>query len=325
MSRPRIEIFPAFQSKALTLGGQTPFQTEFPLGEGWLALLLRLNVVFVVGTGTTALAQAMARYLTNVLIDTDRDGIIVNAPGRALFQRAIDLEGTVPQADVAFAAANGTYDLNLMIHFADPRLTRPEDTILDTSRYNRVRLTVTTGGVANLLGTVGTSSITSANLSCEIIRYRGVLPEGLQPTFIPYLVNTPTIDPNTQQFIELERSADLAYKRIALFTSNVSGSWQGNADEAVLATVSIEDQDGFAGWNQRLDAQIQAHNKGLYGLETAQAGRRVHDYIGTGYSILQSEFSGNKSKYRVTWTNDTPAGTFVHGFIDGVKTKKPVA
>jgi hypothetical protein len=323
--RTRVEVYPAFQAVALNVGGNKDFQTEFPLGEGWLQINLRLLVAFVVGTGTGVLTQAMARILENVLIDTDRDGIIVNASGRMLYQRATDLLGAVPNVDLAFAASNGTYDISIPIHFADPRTKRPEDSILDTSRYNRVRMTVSLGGVSRLLSTVGTSSITSATLSCEIVRYRGVLEEGLRPNFVPLLDGKMVIDPNTQQFVELPRSPDLGLKRIALFCSDNSTQGQGTADDAVLNLVSIEDQDGFAGWNQRLDSMIAAQNKELYGLEARQAGRYVHDYVGVGASTLSAEFSGNKSKYRVTWSNDTPAGKFVHLFVDGLKTLKPAA
>lgn len=325
VSRPRIEIFPAFQTKALPVaGGQTSFQTEFPLGEGWLGMLLRTQVAITIGTGTGALAQGMARYLTNVLIDTDRDGVIVNAPGRALFQRTIDLEGAIPQADVALAAASATYDLNLLIHFADPKLARPEDTILDTSRYNRVRMTISNGTLANLFSTPGTATIDSVSLSCELIRYRGVLPQTLRPEFLPYLVSLPTVTPANQTFMDIERSPDLFLKRLALFATATADAWQGNADDSTFNLLSINDQDGPCGWNQRLDQQVLAHNKGMYGLETAQAGRRVHDYVSGGFSILQSEFTGNKSKFRAEWTNDVSASKSVHGFMDAVKTLKPL-
>jgi hypothetical protein len=318
-------VYPAFQGVALNVGGNKDFQTEFPLGEGWLGLNLRFLVTITNSTGSGVLAQAMARIVENILIDTDRDGIIVNASGRMLFQRAIDLLGAIPNIDSAFAATTGTYDISIPIHFADPRAKRPEDSILDTARYNRVRMTVSIGGVSRLVSTAGDLAVTGVTMSCEIVRYRGVLDEGSRPNLVPLLDGKMVIDPNTQQFIELPRSPDLGIKRIVLFTSDNATQGQGTADDAVLNLVSIEDQDGFAGWNQRLDSMIAAQNKELYGLETRQAGRYVHDYLGVGASSLSAEFSGNKSKYRVTWTNGTPTSRFVHLFIDGLKTLKPAA
>lgn len=322
MSRRRIEVYPVIKATAIGASGSKDLMSEFPLGEGWLAMNLRFLVTITNSTGSGVLAQAMARIIRNVLLETDRDGIIVNAPGRFLFQRAIDLLGATPHIATAFAATTGTYDISIPIHFADPRVVRPEDTLLHTARYQRVSLNVQTGSVADLVSTAGDMAITGITMSVEVVRYAGQLGETLMPTFAPQLIGRRVIDPNTQAFVDLDRSPDLAYKRIALFCSNSATPGLGNGDDAVLNTISIEDQDGFAGWNQRLDSMIQAENKEQYGLESYQLGRYVHDYVGVGGSNLQAELAGNKSKYQVTWTNDTPSGKYVQLFTDGYKTLK---
>jgi len=78
--RGNSELIEVFRSRALTIGGPTTFQgQDFPYGEAWLRMILRINVALVVGTGTTALAEALMRVVRAIQFQTDRSEIICNA------------------------------------------------------------------------------------------------------------------------------------------------------------------------------------------------------------------------------------------------------
>src|SRR5882724_5326172 len=145
--RGNSELIEVFRSRALTIGGPTTFQgQDFPYGEAWLRMILRINVALVVGTGTTALAEALMRVVRAIQFQTDRSEIICNgAPGRLLYKIGVSKAGTPPDLDT-FAAASATYSIMMPIWFADPLMLKPEDTILDTRRYNSVVLRVTMDG-----------------------------------------------------------------------------------------------------------------------------------------------------------------------------------
>lgn len=302
--------------------GNTQFQQQWPLGEGWYALLLRFNIVLTIGTGSGALTEALQRIIENILITTDRDGVIVNASGRALWRLAQFKAGGVPPVADAFSAATGTYRVEIPIYFADPLALRPEDTILDTSRYSSLNVTITMGGVSRLLSTVGTSSVTYT-VDADIERARGPLSENSKPIFTPFIVNKPSVDPNSQAFVDLERARDLAYKRIMLFASDNSTPWQGGADSAVLDKISIEDSDGFVGLRSVKDDCIQRANVRDYRIDAGAiiTGLYMIDFT-KQRSIQDAEWSGAKSRFQVTWTNDTPSSKYVHTLIEGVRTLK---
>lgn len=328
----RTEFQPMFTGQPLSIGGVTNFQKDFTLGEGWFTMWLRFNFVLTIGTGSGALTDALQRIIENITLFTDTDGLIVNAPGRALYQRARLLMGRPPVAD-AFSAASGTYRISLPIHFADPRLMRPEDTILDTKRYRQVTLQVNTGNVNRLLSTVGTASVT-ATLDCEVEKAQGVLKPTSGPTFYPYIVSKPAVNPNNQTYVDLEVGGDLGVKRLIVFTSdgsdssaNSGDSFQGAAISSILNLVSITDQDGYVGVQNRIDDQIQRENVLEYGIDGGAVitGLYAIDYVRQA-SLQDAEYTGLKSKFQIGWTNDTIiASSRVHTLIDGVRGLKAVA
>lgn len=327
----RTDFQPMFTAQPLTIGGVTQFQKDFTLGEGWFTMWLRFNITLTIGTGSGALTDALQRIIENITLITDADGLIINAPGRALYQRARLLMGRPPVAD-AFSAASATYRISLPIHFADPRLMRPEDTILDTKRYKQVTLQVNMGNVNRLLSTVGTSSVT-ATLDCEVEKANGVLKPTSGPTMYPYIVNKPGVNPNNQNYVDLEVGGDLGIKRLIVFTSdgsdssaNSGDSFQGVAISSIMNLVSLVDQDGYVGIQNRIDDQIQRENVLEFGIDGGAiiTGLYAVDFVRQG-SLQDAEYTGLKSKFQVTWTNDTLVATSrVHTLIDGVRGLKAV-
>lgn len=300
---------------ALNNSGQTQFSKEFPMGEGWFGMFLIINIALTVGTGTGAVTEGELLYIKNVLLRTDRGEIICNLPGRALWKIAALKAGALPYKD-AIAAASATYRVHLPLYFCDPeggmKMLRPEDTILDTSRYNSISLQVTLGSVSDLLGTPGTATV-ATTMDLEVERSFGRLPgvkpgDGGKPIgHINYDIRPP-VDANTTQSIDIERSAEMSLKRIYLHTGS-SGTggvpWSGANSDSRIATINIKDQNRFIE-KDRLWQSIQYENKLASQLESNLSGVVYFNFCKDG-SIASALATGDKSVLQMTWTNGTAA------------------
>jgi hypothetical protein len=288
---------------ALAVGGaNTIFSKEFPMGEGWYMMNIRIGIILVVGTGTTAIAEGELLFIKNVLLKTDRGEILCNLPGRALYKITTYQNSCAPNKD-AVAASNGTYYVNLPIHFADPKMIRMEDSVLDTSRYNSVTLQITLGSVADLLGTVGTATVTATG-TIEVERSLGALPPEAKPHYHISYDYRPPIDASVLTTIDIERSADMAIKRLYVHscTSGTAGvPFAGVNSDAVQATITIKDQNRFIE-KERVHRMIQEHNKNAAFLEALIAGVEVFDFVMDG-SVPSALATGNKSVLQYTWIN----------------------
>lgn len=317
---------------ALQNSGQTSFSKEFPMGEGWFSMLLGFNLAFTVGTGTTPIAEGELLYIKNVLLRTDRGETLCNLPGRALFKIAALKNGALPYKD-AIAAATATYRVHLPIYFSDPEggplsMLRPEDTILNTARYNSVSLQITLGGVADLLGTVGTSSVVTT-LDVEIERSMGKLPgekpgEGGQPIAHINYDYRPPVDASSLQFIDIERSSDMSLKRVYLHsgTSGTGGvPWSGTNADTVIGTVTIKDQNRFIE-KDRLWRSVSYQNKLDSMLESILTGVTYFNYV-ADRSIGAAMATADKSLLQASWINGTaPANSIVTLTQEGFRSLK---
>jgi|SRR5882724_1653874 len=305
--RGNSELIEVFRSRALTIGGPTTFQgQDFPYGEAWLRMILRINVALVVGTGTTALAEALMRVVRAIQFQTDRSEIICNgAPGRLLYKIGVSKAGTPPDLDT-FAAASATYSIMMPIWFADPLMLKPEDTILDTRRYNSVVLRVTMGTVADLLGTVGTSSIT-ATVDCYIERLKGRLPDEIRPLFYQEYGFRGPVDPTTVLSLDLERANDLSYKRLYHFAGNTTTAagvpFSGDAANAVTSDITLDDGATPPVLNNLFDV-MQRQNREDYSLETRLNGWGIIDLVRDG-SHQSAVYSGDRARLQEKWTTGT--------------------
>lgn len=283
----------------------TVFGKEFPLGEGWYKVAVRFNLVFVVGTGTTPITEGELLYIKNVQLRTDRGEILCNLPGRALYKIATYKTGQTPFKD-AIAASTATYTVTLPIWFAENRtmdMLRMQDTILNTARYNSLILTVTLGTTADLLGTPGTSTVTT-NMDVEIERSFGPLPPQAFPLYhISYDVRPP-VDASTTVSIDLERSADMAIKRLYVHsgTSGTAGvPCSGVNADTIQSQVTVKDQNRFIEF-LRFHAMVLNQNKCDAQLESRIAGFEVYDYVADG-SIVAALATAEKSVLQYTWVN----------------------
>lgn len=317
------EIVNLIRNQALVINGSKSFSDQFPMGEGWRKMLLRISFVVTETTATGVIAEAELRAIKNIRLTTDRGEVICNLPGRALYKIATSKASAPPRKD-ASVDGGGTFRVDLPIFFCDERMLRPEDTILDTKRYNSINLEVQLGGIADFYTTVGDGAVT-ATLDVEVERIRGLLPAEAEPVMFPCYDVRPPVDASVATEIFLEKSPDLLIKRI--YTHENSSGTAGvpfggiNADD-VKDLVSVEDQSGKI-VKDRIHEMIQNLNKNDFGLESVIAGIEIIDFVRDG-SINSALRTGDKSQLRVSWTNKAgvAAGDLVSVAIEGARILK---
>lgn len=308
---------------ALNNSGQTQFSKEFPMGEGWFAMYIIINIAIVIGTGAGPVTEGELLFVKNVLLRTDRGEIICNLPGRALFKLAALKNGALPYKD-AIAAATATYRVHLPIYFCDPeggpfQMLRPEDTILDTSRYNSVSLQITLGALTDLFTAPGTATA-ACTMDLEVERTFGVLPgdpkklgDGGRPVAHINYDMRPPVDASSTQNIDIERSAEMSLKRIYMHTGT-SGTggvpWSGANADTVIATLTVKDQSRFIE-KERLWRSISYQNKVDSGLESVLTGTVAMNFV-SDKSHAAAMATADKSVLQASWVNGTaPANSIV--------------
>lgn len=292
--------------KALNLGSLTSLVSEFPLGEGWLMMLLTFNLTLTVGTGTTPIVDGEKTIIKNILVKTDKDGIIANIAGLGAFRMAQFQMQCSPYSD-AIAATSATYRTQIPLIFANPQLIRPYDSILDTKRYNTIELYVTYGTVADLLSTVGTATI-AATMDVQIVKTEKPLGTGQKelPVVKPYIASYPPVDPNVLQYIELEKASDLAVAHwMACCRNSATGGvpFSGVSADTIITAWSFEDNLGFP-LQSIPHYDLQYFTKIEQKMETAPVGWIWYNFVKDG-SIFSGYKTGDKSKVRVSWVNGT--------------------
>ncbi len=306
----------------LTVGASTPFSKEFRLGRGWWKMWIHVAVVVTIGTGTTPLSDGLLRLIKKIFFKTDRGELICNEPGRAMYYIATYRMGTRPQM-TTLAAANGTYDVYIPLLFADDDMRRPEDTILNTARYQSLDFELQLGTVADLFGTVGTSSYT-ATIDLDVEQTYGALPDDAGPLYFVSYDHRPPQDASVNPNIELEKSEDLSIKRGYLFTGDTSTAgvpWSGNANDTYPTRTNIQDQERFIEKDRR-HGVVQGQNKLDALLETQMAGVEVFDFV-MDRSTFSALYTGDKSSLQLQLTQTGAAAnsgmTFTH---EGIRTLK---
>ncbi len=298
------------RASALTVNGSQQFSDKFKMGHGWLVMWIRIQVSVTIGTGSGVISDGLLRLIKKVLLKTDRGELICNLPGRALFYMSAYRMGARPQI-TTLAAATAVYDVHLPIYFTDEDMIRPEDTILDTARYKSVDLEIQLGGVADLFSTVGTSSITST-CDVDVERTYGALPPEAKPLYFVSYDSRPPQDASVNPNVEMEKSPDLSYKRLYLFTG-ANGSagvpWSGDANDTYPQRTNIQDQDRFIE-KDRIHGFVQALNKSVAQLETILAGVEVYDFT-MDKTIFSALSSGDKSALQLALTQSGAAANSV--------------
>jgi hypothetical protein len=198
------------------------------------------------------------------------------------------------------------------------------DTILDTARYSSLTLQITLGGVADLFTAPGTAT-NASTLDIEVERTLGPVPDGGKPiAHIAYDFRQP-VDANSLTVVDLERSADLAVKRVYVHsgTSGTAGvAWSGANADTVQNVIILKDQNRFI-QKERIHAMIQDGNKMDAFLESVIAGVEIFDFVRDG-ALSSALATGNKSVLQYSWTNQGGVGanSIVTVTTEGIRTLK---
>lgn len=307
-----------------SLAASTPTRQtfNFPLGELWYAMYLRIAFTLTTGgtlTNAVAYTDAAMEICNLIQLDVDRDGTLVKAPAKAMVRIGQTKAHTAPNIDNASfsATAGAAYAFSFMVpvFFADERMLRPEDTCLATDRYSQMSLIVGLGAGSDCLstlGSAGTYAISAATCDVEIEKLQGPIPQGARPKFVQKMVvEGSPIDTSLTTNLGLTRSPSRAIKRLYAFASNLgvaSRPWSGNGHNTVLSTISVESDQKAHDQNRRA-AQVRDENKLRYEQETWPAGLHVLDYVRDG-SNLSALSTGDKARLEVQQTEDSsnPAG-----------------
>ncbi len=296
-----------FRRRALNNGATTVIPDRFPLGEGWIKLILRFEMTVVIGTGTGAISEGELQYIKGISFSTDRGEKPYSViPARLLYRYDSSIQET-PAEKNAIAATDGVYVVEIPLWFYNPKLDRPYDTILDTSRYKNVNLSVQLGTVADLFGTVGTSTV-STTLTCLVEKTAQPLLEEQKPRFMFEMGLRAPVNPANSTEIELEMADNLAYMQIMLFTANsatAGAPFSGTANGSVVSEITLETSKGNP-FDRILADMINKENKQDYKLASVITGLYICDLMRDG-NLENALFSGpsSLSRLKMKWTNDT--------------------
>lgn len=319
--RPITERANVITNQALAANGPTQLGAFIPTGEVWYTFNMRFNHTVVIGTGAGPVAESELLVIKNILLKTDKGEIICNLPGRALYKLGTYKQGTPPRKD-AMAAASATYRVTLSIYLDDWMMEYRNDHVLQTARYNSVSFQVSYGSVTDLFTAPGTATL-AGTVDVEIERSHGAV--DLKPKgHISYDYDGP-VDASVQQFLNIERAADMAIKRLYVHacTSGTQGQpWSGANSDAIQSVISIKDQTGQLE-KDRIHAMIQDLNKQDALLESIITGLEVFDFV-SDRSIWSAMATGGKSTLQYVWVNQggVAAGSLVSTAREMVRSLK---
>lgn len=321
----RTEIVTLLDNVPLTKSAQTIFTDELQGGggQGWYRAWLIIKNVFTVGTGSGAKTdEPELAAIKNIMLRSDKNEYFVNLPARPLFDLArTDFERAAHKD--AFAAANGTYEVVIPLVFADLDLARPEDTIIDTGRYESMTLGITMGAESDLLTTVGTAAaVFTATLIVE--RTVGRLVETQLPIRYVSYTMSPPIDLSANTVIRLERGEGIRIKKLLLYagsSGSVSSPFSGAAANTIISTIEMQDTVGFP--LPRINgAYLQKINDTAYKLSASATGRYYLDFmqVDENGSLFGSYDTGKKSRVDLNLVAATaPANSIVSCAVEQVR------
>jgi len=268
--------------KILNVNGITTFTEELEGngGQGWYMLWLRFKIALTVGTGTGAISEGELAIIKAVTLRSSNNDYLINGVcGRPLYDLGRYQSERAPRKD-AIAAATASYYVYIPVYFADPRLFRPEVTMVDTGQYESMTLDVTMGGVADLLTTVGTSSVI-LTLTAQVERTLGRLLEHQLPSRLLSIVQTAPIDLSTTGVLRVPRADQVRIKRMLIYSGGVgvaNTAFSGTPSDAIVSTVELYDGIGYP--LKKQDFQILSERVAIdNALETRPVGRALVDWM----------------------------------------------
>jgi hypothetical protein len=319
----------------LTIGQPTIITREFPVGDPWLTMTLNLRGELLGGgttpTGTVLADAPMPLWQIALTTDLDKDVIEPSVSARPLYRFAQIMEGTAGEIvapTVPGIAATTTFNVVLTIIFADPRLLVPEDSLLDTRRYNSIFLTITTGALADIVSPSTFITLQNVFADVEVLRISPRVPLPLNVVKVLHFHKryAPMNAFGGDTILNLDRVPTLAMKRLLFFAASGATSgvpFTGTGSNAVIDTIRVSSnrRDHFGSAVGGISRRVLQHDNKLdYDIETWPTGWYVYDTV-LDRSILSALATGDLSVLQaiLTYQAGLVSGMNVSVFENGVQ------
>ncbi len=295
-----------FRAKALTVSGNTPFSAEFKMGEAWTALRLYVNLIYTQSAGSAAVSEGELQILNAINFKTDRGEVIYkNCPARWIFRMDQLQSKTLPQKD-AFACTTATYRVPVTLWFIDPTLNDADAyrSVLDTSRYNSVELTMGLGGLSSLCTPSGDTLTVTMDAYIESLN-GGLAAAGLPgPDLYRRIGVMPPQLASSQLYIDIDKSPDLFYKRWAAISTSggTAGSpLTGTLSDGIINDLNLETNLKYIQFNV-LNYALERKNKTDYQNETQIVGQHMISVVEPSRSLKTVWAAKGESLLRLNYT-----------------------
>jgi len=287
---------------------------------------IRLTICGVTSAGAAdPITWGLYQWIKGISLKTSKGEPIYNmVPGMALYKMNQYFDNCSPYHTPVLAAA-GTYYAVLDLPLVHPYLRRPEDTILDTGRYDDLTLDIATGTIADVLVTPAANTLT-CTIGIELIGDRGPIPTAKpedssaakkgKPGYHFYCRTYPMLHADVATEWMLESDDQLGLLGFMLYNHGASGlpfigSVAAPANDHVTA-VYLEDVNRTWLTNVQVFSFQQARQElcdyNRHGADLVSPVLRLGEYP---YMFVKDGFMGemyspgSKAGTRLHWTNAT--------------------
>jgi hypothetical protein len=326
----RYEPFEVFRNQSLLKSNVNTFTTQFPVGKPWhyLDLLFEFKVTGGVAAAVGPVADGILAILKSVNCWSPRNEYFFqNVPGRLAYPITMEAFSwgaprldTVP-ADPGNGSTSAIFGALVRIPFHDPNVFDPSDFILDTLGYSNMNLSIQLGAEADLYGTVNNVSISTAQVTAVLwqeptpLVYQAPKTAGAQAKkqgqvgkwYLSHLV-AGALDPTTNSFMDLPRSADMAYMNLWAFHGQtaVSGQPFSGATDNIgtrYTDLTLQTDTSFPIKSVRTDYLRDWYQAQFAGFS---AQFKQNSYLSVRWPSRgqkqAAQYSGDKSMLRLGWT-----------------------
>lgn len=318
----------------LNIGNPTIITREFPVGDPWHTMTINLRGEILGGgttpTGTILADAPLPLWQIALTTDLDKDVVEPQVSARALYRYAqfmMETPAEIVAPTVPGVGLTTSFNVGVMLLFSDPRLLIPEDSILDTRRYNTITLTIFTGVLTDIDSPNTFSTLQNVFADIEILRVspRVPLPLNVVKT-LPFYKRYAPLVPPADTILNLDKVPTLAIKRLLWFSSSGSTAgipFTGTGVDTVIDTfrVSSNRRDHFGsavgGVSRRV---LRSDNKLDYKSETYPGGWWTYDTV-LDRSLMSALATGDLSVLQsiLTYQGGLPATPQVSVFQAGLQ------
>jgi hypothetical protein len=217
--------------QALPVNGNPFTFDRFPI-DGYGLTKIRLILCLTTSVGAAdPITWGAYQYIKGITLYDNLDQYYFqNVPGMALYRVNSKFDKCQPYHQPILAAA-GTYLAVLDLPLVFPFVYRPEDTILETKRINRLTLELSLGTIADVLVTPGANTL-AVTLGIELIGTRASVgynqqgqkdPENAKSYFHSFMRTYPMLHADVRRDWQLDAAADLFMLGFMMYNHGASG------------------------------------------------------------------------------------------------------